>query len=197
MLKAPHDTRERLLEVGLQALRDGSYERTGIQEILARAGVPKGSFYHHFESKQDFGRALMQRYARDVAGLFRSHLEDERHAPLVRVARLFEEMQAGLAREQCRRGCLLGNLAQEMADVNEVMRLDLEALFREQRELLATCLREAIAGGTLDARRDVTALAGFCLAAWQGAVMQMKVRRSLEPLEDFRRFLVEDILGVR
>lgn len=197
MVKPSHDTREKLLEVGLEALRDGSYERTGIQEILARAGVPKGSFYHHFESKQDFGRALMQRYAREVAGVFRTHLEDEHLAPLARVARLFEAMQAGLAREQCRRGCLLGNLAQEMADANEVLRLDLEALFREQRELLAKCLREAVARGDLDARRDVTALAGFCLGAWQGAVMQMKVRRSLEPLEDFRHFLIEDLLGAR
>src|SRR3984957_11028955 len=68
-------TRNRLIDVGLELMRRHGYGATGLQELLSAAGVPKGSFYHHFASKEEFTTAVIERYAalegehcREVAG---------------------------------------------------------------------------------------------------------------------------------
>ena len=192
--KKAGSSRDTLVECGLTLMLQGSYERAGLQDILARAKLPKGSFYHHFRSKEDFGLAVIERYAEQGRERFRRHLLDSRVAPLRRVARLFEEMEKGLVAEGCKGGCLIGNMAQEQADVSEVFRSRMERLIAEQRELLAECFAEAQARKELDARLDPQAMAGFCLNSWQGALVQMKVSRSAEPLKQFRAIVFGQLL---
>jgi len=172
----------------------GSYERAGVQEVLARAKLPKGSFYHHFPSKEDFGLAVIERYAEQARERLRRHLLDRRFPPLRRVARLFEEMGKDLVAHGCQGGCLMGNMAQEQADVSEAFRSRLERLFEEQRDLLADCFAEAQERHELDADVDARALAAFCLSAWQGALMQMKVSRNAEPLKQFQAIVFGRLL---
>ena len=187
-------SRDALLEAGLALMSKGSYERAGLQEVLEHASLPRGSFYHHFPSKEDFGLAVIERYAEQVREVFRRHLFDRRVAPLRRMARLFDELEKAALEQGCRGGCLMGNLAQEQSDVSEAFRTRLERLFSEQRELLAECLAEAAARGELVEPADPRALAGFCLGAWQGALLQMKVSRSPEPLKLFREMVLGRLL---
>lgn len=192
--KGQRSSRDALIESGLELLLQGSYERAGVQDVLARAKLPKGSFYHHFPSKEDFGLAVIERYAEQVREPFRRHMLDRRAPPLRRVARLFEELEKGLVANGCQGGCLMGNMAQEQADVSEAFRSRLERLFGEQRDLLADCFAEAQERHELDSGIDARDLAAFCLGAWQGALIQMKVSRSPEPLKRFRTIVFGRLL---
>jgi len=175
-------------------MRAGSYERAGVQDVLVRAKVPKGSFYHFFPSKEDFGLAVIEHYAAQVREAFRRHLFARRVPPLRRAARLFGELEQAAVAQRCRGGCLMGNMAQEQADVSEAFRSRLDLLFAEQRSLLSDCLAEAQERGELDSSLDPQATATFCLGAWQGALLQMKVTRNAEPLRRFRAMVFGRLL---
>jgi TetR/AcrR family transcriptional repressor of nem operon len=88
----PTLTREHLIDVGLELMRRHGYGATGLQEILQSAGVPKGSFYHHFHSKEQFTVAVIERYVTLEAEHCREVLGNTRQAPLKRLRRYFEDL---------------------------------------------------------------------------------------------------------
>src|ERR1700722_12809226 len=82
---AAASTRDHLIDVGLELMRRHGYGATGLQEILAAAAVPKGSFYHHFGSKEEFAAAVLERYIALAAEHGRQVLGNMRQAPLRRL----------------------------------------------------------------------------------------------------------------
>ncbi len=178
-------TKSLLLDHGLRLMLERGYHNTGIHDVLAGAGVPKGSFYHHFKNKEDFGLQVVGRYADDGYAEIDRVLGDKRQAPLLRLRRLFEGFRADYERRFCRDGCLLGNLGQEMADVNDIFRDQIKSHFDRWTARIALCLDEAVASGDLSNDMDTSMLAGTLLDAYEGALLRMKVVKSTEPLLAF------------
>jgi TetR/AcrR family transcriptional repressor of nem operon len=110
------NTRDHLLEVGLERIRSMGYASTGVQEILDEAEVPKGSFYHHFPSKEDFAKEVLKLYVRGESERAEAILRGGKAAPLKRLRRYFEEVIAVYGPAARISGCLIGNLSLEMAD---------------------------------------------------------------------------------
>ena len=187
-------TKADLVEAGIDLILEHGYNHCGLDQILKVAGSHKGSFYYFFKSKEDFGLHVVDTHAeRRLAQLDRD-LGDRDFRPLDRLRRFFE----GSARRHrdlgYRKGCLFGNLGQEMADQSEAFRTRLEEVLGRYRAKIAGCLREAQAAGELGADLDAELLAGFCLNSWEGALLRMKVARSHEPLEDFLTVIFGAIL---
>ena len=99
------ETRDLLLRAGLEVLTEKGFSATGIDEILRRVSVPKGSFYHYFESKEVFGTALIAQYARFFARKIDLYLSDKTLSPLTRLQAFVAAAQAGMAHYDFRRGC--------------------------------------------------------------------------------------------
>lgn len=185
------ETRELLLRAGLAALTEKGFSSTGIDEVLKRVGVPKGSFYHYFESKEAFGAELIERYARYFGAKLERHFGDASRAPLDRLQAFVNDAQAGMARHAFRRGCLIGNLGQEMATLPESFRDRLNAVFEDWERRLARCLEAARAQGEIPPAVNCARAARFFWIGWEGAVLRAKLERSAEPLALFARgFLV-------
>ena len=181
-----HETREILLDVGNTLFMERGYAGTGLQDILQGAGVPKGSFYHHFGSKEEFGLQLVERYAAAGLAELERQLADETLPHLGRLRRFFECAVGGLGEEQCcRGGCLMGTLGHELANVSEPIRERVTALFRRWQGRIEGCLRQAQEAGELPAEIDPAQLADYCLLAWEGALQQMKIQRDTAPLRVF------------
>lgn len=184
------DTRELLLRSGLEVLTEKGYSATGIDEILARVRVPKGSFYHYFESKEAFGLELIDRYGQYFAAKLDSHFGNTSLSPLMRVHAFVADAMAGMTRFEFRRGCLIGNLGQEMASLPESFRARLQAVFVDWEERLAACLEAAKAAGQVPPDTDCRQLAGTFWVGWEGAVLRAKLERSTRPLASFAQFFV-------
>lgn len=187
-------TKIALLKTGTRFLKEKGYNHTGIQEILQATGVPKGSFYYYFKSKEDFGLEIIENDAREHNQFLDKYLKDETISPLTRLQRYFEAKYEEFASLQCREGCLLGNLGQELADQNERFRLRLESIFAEWRDRYIDCLQQAQAIGELSPDLDVHILADFCLNSWEGALQQMKVTKSPAPLQTFMSVMFDVVL---
>lgn len=179
------ETREALIRCGMEVLTEKGFAATGIEEVLKRVGVPKGSFYHYFDSKEAFGRTVIDAYAAYFARKLDRIFRDASRSPLARVQAFVDEACAGMARFDFRRGCLIGNLGQEMGVLPEAYRDRLEAVFLDWQARLAKCLRAARADGEIAATADCDGLAAFFWTGWEGAVLRAKLVRSEAPLRLF------------
>lgn len=187
-------TRTALITAGTHLILEKGYNNCGLEEILKEAKVHKGSFYHFFKSKEDFGLQVVAEYAAMRLGSLDEQLNNTEARPLARLRRFFE--LAALRHQSLgyRKGCLFGNLGQEMADHSELFRTRLEEVLSEYRAKIARCFREAQQVGDLRADLDAERLAGFCLNSWEGALLRMKVAKSYEPLDDFLFVMFETVL---
>lgn len=170
---------------GLAHLTEKGYSATGVDEILAHARVPKGSFYHYFQNKEAFGLALIDAYHAYFVALLDSAFADTTLSPLHRMRAFTARAEAGMARHDFRRGCLIGNLGQEMGALPESFRAQLQAVLEDWQARTAACLEAAKAAGELANTADCAALAAFFWTGWEGAVLRAKLNRNAVPLRQF------------
>lgn len=182
------ETRELLLRAGLEVLTEKGFSSSGIDEILKRVGVPKGSFYHYFDSKESFGKELIERYAAYFAFKLERHLGNRALAPLARLQAFVSDAQESMAKHGFRRGCLIGNLGQEIGVLPESFQSQLQGVFSDWQSRFANCLAEAQAAGELSPETDCDQLAAFFWIGWEGAVLRAKLERSSRPLEIFSSY---------
>lgn len=177
--------RDALLRHGLEVLTEKGFVAAGLDELLQRAGVPKGSFYHYFSSKEAYGLALIAHYADYFARKLARHLAASERSPLQRLQAFVDDAQAGMAQYDFRRGCLIGNLGQEMGALPDTFRACLVGTLEDWQARLADNLREAQRVGELTPEADVVALAAYFWIGWEGAVLRAKLERSARPLQLF------------
>ena len=187
-------TKDDLLEAGQRIFLARGYNHAGIESILQEAGVPKGSFYHYFGSKEDFGLQVLNRFAEMHNADLDHYLRDTNLAPLARVRRLTEALCDRLERKQCRNGCLVGNLSLEMAEQSEAFRSRLDEICGGWTARFAECFQAAQMAGELSEEIDVRELAEFWLNSWQGAVLRAKTIRSTAPLRTFLNLMFASVL---
>lgn len=191
------DKRTDILAIGTQLIALNGYNGTGIETILKQAGVPKGSFYHYFGSKEDFGLAIIDQFADEYDKKLRSFLEDEKVSPKQRIRNYLEHGLAHMAEKQFSQGCLIGNLGQELADQNERFRARLASIFSDWKNHFSECLAVAQQQGELPTNVDPNILGEFILSGWEGAVMRAKVMKSSMPLQAFIDILFQSVLSAK
>jgi len=192
-LQATSETRAALLRSGLALLTEKGYSATGLEEILRREGVPKGSFYHYFDSKQAFGLALIDEYQRFFCHRLDKCLTATEMEPLQRLAAFVELSEQGMARYQFRRGCLIGNLGQELTALPEDFRQRLCEAMQQWQQRLANCLEEAQQVGQIAPEQDCQQLAYLFWTGWEGAVLRAKLEQNGRALQDFGLFFIRSI----
>jgi TetR/AcrR family transcriptional repressor of nem operon len=188
------DTRTALIRLGTEMCTERGFQVTGIDEVLKRVGVPKGSFYHFFASKREFGEAVIENYAEYFARKLDRVLSDSKRKPLDRLAAFTREAQQAVARYHFRRGCLVGNLGQELGALDDAFRHRLEAVLLSWQKRTARCLAEAVASGDLPAASDVDRLAEFFWIGWEGAILRAKLSRTTAPMEHFTAIFFGKVL---
>jgi TetR/AcrR family transcriptional repressor of nem operon len=180
------ESRAALVEHGTQLMLRSGYGGTGLVELLEAAGVPRGSFYNHFDSKEAFGVELVRRYYDRYDRLLDSLIAQADRHPLERLRSYFEELRrrAVEASPQAR-GCLLGMFALEMAGSSEPLRQTVSDAFSHWQARVAELLRQAQTAGELDPEREPQPLAAMLLEGWQGALMRARVTHDLDGLRNF------------
>lgn len=183
MHAAPQDTRQQILDTARPIIVGKGFAAVGLSEILSAAGVPKGSFYHWFRSKEQFGEALINRH-------FESYLQevdDSLAAPgqpagqrLLAFFGRWHTLQSG---EDLRTRCLVVKLSAEVCDLSEPMRSALESGVTKVLTRLERCLAEGHAAGELGFGPDPHDAAQALYQQWLGATLLTRVRHRGEPLD--------------
>jgi TetR/AcrR family transcriptional repressor of nem operon len=191
----PERTRERLLQAAFREVRRSGFKNAGIDTILAATNVTKGALYHHFESKEALGYAIVDEV---IAKLVRDRwlhplLSDGQPIDiLIGIVRRLPTRPADV-----RESCPLLNLAQEMSLLDEEFRKRLERVFLAWQEGVATLLRRGQSEGTV--RRDLNAdeTASFLLAMVEGYTSLAKNAQDPKVWEVGMRNIVEWLKSLR
>lgn len=179
------DTKRALVWCGTELLTERGFQVTGIDEVLKRVGVPKGSFYHFFANKHEFGEAVIQNYVEYYARKMTRIFDDETRTPLACLRAFVEDAKRGMLKFGFRRGCLIGNLGQELASLDDSFRVQLEAVLVSWELRVQGCLQRAVEAGELAHNSDAAAISRFFWIGWEGAVLRAKLTRNAEPLDQF------------
>jgi TetR/AcrR family transcriptional repressor of nem operon len=174
--------RDRIVHAALDRFHALGFSACGVQEIVDKAGVPKGSFYNYFESKELLALEVLRVYA---LGSRREMLSDRNVPPLKRIRGHFNFLATRYAGFGYGKGCLIGNIAAEASDNMPVIRKALAQGLAGWTKLVATAIREGQKDGSIDARVDADEAARFLINSWEGAVIRMKLTSSRQPLDDF------------
>lgn len=188
------DTRIAILDAAAPLIHSQGFHKTGLKEILDAAGVPKGSFYFYFKSKDDFGLALVDHLAQLSRERSGPIFQDFTLPPIERLSRFFTVLRQKLQSLDYERGCPIGNLAQEMSDLSPGMREHLKKAMAAFCAAVASVLQEAVERGELANDLDPAETAAFIFDAWEGALLRMKTEKSPAPLERFHSFVFNRLL---
>lgn len=180
-------TKERMLDAGLSMLLRHGYNDLGIQAVLQETGMPKGSFYHHFKSKEDFALQVIDRYMSEVHNGLDYSLGDRSLPPLDRVRKFFESTRDKY-REEGYLGCMLGGLGQELSGINPVFQQKIESCLSIIAGRIEDCLEEARDRGDLPSGSDLHLLADLVVNCWEGAALRSRLRRDPAPLDTMLDF---------
>jgi TetR/AcrR family transcriptional repressor of nem operon len=191
-----NDTRNLIIQTGADLIGMKGFGATGINGILSAAGVPKGSFYHYFSSKNDFGLAIIDTFAEEYEATLSQILNDSSRSCVDRLRAYFDIGFDNMANCNCARGCLIGNLGQELAGQNEIFRIRLDNVFCAWEKRFERCIAEAQTAGDIEASIDPSDAASVLLSGWEGAILRSKVVKSTEPMERFVSVFFTQCLGI-
>lgn len=191
---AKENTKNQLLEAGINIMIEKGYNNTGIQEVLQTTGVPKGSFYYYFDSKEDFGLKIIDYFEQQYNQKLCLYLDDKSKSSVERLRAYCEDGKKNFEAQRCRRGCLIGNLSQEMADQSEAFRARLEEVLTKWRNRFAQTIKEGQSNGEISKELDTVELAEFFLSGWEGAVMRSKTTKNVAPQQAFINIMFGHVL---
>ncbi len=181
------DIPNRLAEAGYALFSQHGYNATGIQQITDQAGVPKGSFYNHFDSKEAFAAVIIRNYADWVGRAWDTCLEDApaqaEDDPVAVMRHIFERFIRHHEQAVCP-GCLVGNFAAEVAESSPVCRAVLGSAMTDWRARLGFLIQLGQNKGQVRTDRDAMQLSAFFWDAWEGALLRMKIEHTSQPLKD-------------
>jgi|ERR1700722_1858397 len=186
-------TKEQIVQAGLKILLDKGFNGVGVQEITETAGVPKGSFYNHFESKEALGAEIVERYGMD--GTRRQVLLDKSLPALARLRGHFEGLNNLFVKSKFERGCLLGNFSAELSNQSAVIRERLAELYQHWSRDIELAIVDGQAEGTIPPGKNAADIAAFLLDAYEGALLRARVERSRAPFDRFMQLAFGRLLA--
>ena len=183
---APQDTsdvRQSILETGQRIMAGKGFSAVGLNEILAGAGVPKGSFYHYFGSKDAFGEAMLAAYFEDYLADLDEILCRPGLTMAQRLMAYLQHWQETQSFFDCQGKCLAVKLGAEVADLSEAMRAAVKHGTSGITQRLRMAIETGVAEGSLSIDGDPGCVAQSLYQLWLGASVMVKIVRSTQPFE--------------
>ena len=191
---AKPNVREQLITAGVETLHLHGFNGSGVQDITDAAGVPKGSFYNHFASKEALAVQALERFWQTGATR-RAQLSDKSVDAVERLRRYFRGLSDLAIGQDFQKGCLIGNFSTELAVHSSEVRDKLAEIYAAWSRLIEICVREAEKAGRVRPRLPAAVISAFLLNAWEGAVLRSKVEQDKSSLDQFERVVFASIFA--
>ncbi|MBT2152336.1 TetR/AcrR family transcriptional regulator [Pseudoalteromonas sp. SCSIO 43095] len=189
------DTKALLIRVGLETLTEFGFSATGLDTILKKAKVPKGSFYHYFKSKEAYGLALVDAYDDFFINKLKCYLEQSEVPALERIVNFTQSAIAGMQKYDYKRGCLVGNLNQELNHLSDDFKTRLMQSYIAWQQQLKRCLDLAQQQQTINPHINTEQMSEYFWVGWEGAVMRAKLTQSSKPLTLYTEMFLRALLS--
>lgn len=189
------EVRERILVNGQRIMAAKGFSAVGLTEILAASGVPKGSFYHYFGSKDAFGEALLDNYFEEYLAGLDATLNKPELTMAQGLTNYWKNWQDTQSLYDCQGKCLAVKLGAEVADLSEAMRLALKRGTTGITDRLARAIEAGVSEGSLSIEGTPHSVAESLYQLWLGASVMVKIVRDTTPFEA-AMMTTRQILGI-
>ncbi|WP_420365875.1 TetR/AcrR family transcriptional regulator [Curtobacterium sp. L3-7] len=183
MPTAETDTRQHILATAQTLMARKGYTAVGLNEVLSEAGVPKGSFYYYFSSKENFGEELMKFYFSDYLATMRRIAGNTGKTGADQLEEYWQRFYDLQSYDDCQGKCLVVKLATEVSDLSEPMRLQLvdgtAGIIDNLERMISTGKQD----GSVGAPEEPRVLAEQLYDAWLGASTMAKIQRTPASLQ--------------
>lgn len=174
-----------ILEKGIELIRLNGYHNTGVRDILKACNMPKGSFYHCFESKEDFIIKAIRHFDEIISEDTAKNLGDQKLSYFERIKNHFQLHINWYIDHEFKVGCLLGNLSTEISGTVDSVSAEIRMVYEKWATGLAAFIREGQKAGEISDQMQARDLADYLFDSFNGALGRMKVERSRKPLDRF------------
>lgn len=188
------DTKALLIRTGLETLTEFGFSATGLDTILKKVSVPKGSFYHYFKSKEAYGIALVDAYDSYFIAKLNHYLDQQNIPPLERIVNFTQSAIKGMGKYDYKRGCLVGNLNQELNHLSDEFKNRLMQSYTAWQLQIENCLNQAKQQGTISKTVNTQLMSEYFWIGWEGAVMRAKLTKSSTPLTLYTEMFLRALL---
>lgn len=185
------NVKEKVLEAGLHMIHLNGFNGCSVQDITSYAGVPKGSFYNHFTSKDDLALQSLDRFWAN-GDERRNILKNIDLEPVVRLREFFNALTQAIINNKYEKGCLIGNISTELS-VNQIIREKLVSIYHAWRVLVEQCIQEAKDKKQLKVDLPAATVADFLINSWEGATMRAKVEKKSKPFDEFNQIVFSSL----
>jgi len=185
--------KEDIITSGSELIRKNGYHNVGINEILKTCGIPKGSFYNFFDSKEDFVAQSIQLYNLKNLELIRSFLKTNEPSPIQRLRSLYMHMFDMNYQEGCNAGCLINNLSIELAGLNPSIAKIIDEQFQETIAEIADTVQEGQNLGEITKKFSALDIGEYIHAGIGGAFSRMKAQNNRTYLDKWYAMTFEFI----
>jgi TetR/AcrR family transcriptional repressor of nem operon len=193
------NVKDQLIESAVEVFHARGFNGCSVQDIVEAAGVPKGSFYNHFDSKEALGvevvRAYTQLVGSYVAEAGASQIFSGPRTPLGRIRAYFEAVVEQNVSCGVRKGCLLGNFATELAPHSQQIANAVTEALDNWSAAVSRALAQAQEAGELAQDADVEALGRYLVDGYEGAAARAKLMGNRAPMDEFIRTTFDFLLA--
>jgi TetR/AcrR family transcriptional regulator, transcriptional repressor for nem operon len=170
--------KERLLIQGMREFYATGFHGTSVDTVLAEAGVPKGSFYHHFGSKEAFAMAVVREYYEDALKRLGKWIQDSGSSAPDRIQGYILDLTRAFEKLGQRRGCLIGKFSLELAPVSDSFSALLSAMLSGWKAGIDQIIVEGQQAGTIRKDLGSSVLADIVLSSIQGSLVLCLAHRN-------------------
>lgn len=185
----------RALEIGSKILGQKGYHGLGLREFLENAGIPSGSFYYYFKSKEDFAAKVIEHYGEKVANYFNHLLFDNSKPFNNRLEIVFNEEIERINQTAFTEGCMIGDLTSEIAGQNTLIQNISDTNYNRWQDIFERFFNEGQKEGSFSKSFNAKEMAIFFLSSRQGALTRVKASRTIEPYKLFQFYMTNLILN--
>jgi TetR/AcrR family transcriptional repressor of nem operon len=187
---ARQNTRSAVLEAGMKLFIERGYSACGVKDITDAAGVPKGSFYNHFKSKEALAAEIVTAYGKGKTD--RGILTNPEIPGLIRLKKHFAALNEFFFR--CNEGCLVGKFMAEMSDDTPQIRESVSSVLDMWGKEIASAIADGQKQGSIRKDLKPNELAAFLIDAYEGAVLRVRVERNPRALKYFVKIVFSSIV---
>jgi len=178
MARNPEKTRQRLLESAFEEIHEHGFQGMRVDEVLRKAKLQKGAFYHHFSSKLELGYAVLEEQIAPLLEVIWLDPLKNVQNPIDDFPKMLQDLTERVPASMQQHGCPLNNLAQEMASQDEGFQQRIGTIFSHWISAYTQLFQQAQANGQV--RADVAAeeIARFLVATLEGSIGVFKAEQS-------------------
>lgn len=188
------DTKALLISAGVETLTEFGFSATGLDTILKKVGVPKGSFYHYFSSKEAYGLEVVDAYNSYFIAKLNRYLSQSDAPYLERIVNFTQSAARSMHKYDYNRGCLIGNLNQELNHLNNEFNTKLVQCYESWQSLIQVCLDQAQQDNVISSTVNTHQMSEYFWIGWEGAVMRAKLTKTPYPLTLYTEMFLRALL---